>query len=275
MTLATRDTHFQSPEANKYILLTVEVKLTMDSLQETLNKREYYIFQPAPHPIRNLIIVNGGQVTRTWLFLISIAQMDFLPRPSRIDPSIYARSHEIAQRLAIGNTHVVYEQCVSSETFREQPLTHVSLMLLERLIALQKRRAANLEKTLGVSRGPKRGADLVKSVKECTLKKQMMDLIAQIERDYPMQYPRSSMNEHILLQPEMRTPRLLCYYEELSLSLLRERYRDVSGDQFKIRLPASLVEGAREERKRWKKAAVDMVQMQKIDSSNAETAADE
>ena len=250
MTLATRNTHFQSPKANKYILLTVEVKLTMDSLQSKLSKSEYYIFQRAPHPIRNLIIVNGGQVTRTWLFLISIAQMDFLPRPSHIDPSIYARSHEIAQRLAIGNTHVVYEQCVSSETFREGSPGTACLEMLGKLVVLQKAVTDDETRIRDLPDSEKQPATRIKNQRKQTATKKMMSIIADLDKRKPRHQPRSSMNELILLQPKMRTPGLLCFYEELSLSLLREHYRKTARRQQKLAFPQSLVIDAWKKRKR-------------------------
>ena len=64
-TFATLDIFDPEPSPDKYILLAVEVKLSLDCLQRKLQEKYYYILEPSPHPIRNLAILNGGEVTRT------------------------------------------------------------------------------------------------------------------------------------------------------------------------------------------------------------------
>jgi hypothetical protein len=227
-TFATRDLLRIEASAEQHILLTVEVKVSLDSLQCKLNMTDYYILHPAPNPIRHLVIVNGGQITRTWLYLINLAHVDSTNRTTRIDQDIHARSRQFAMRLRSGHTHIVYMSSFSSETFRQEPLTENRLAYLCEL----------------VSGSAKLRLDNEQNEKKKTCLKEMINLLDRFMEQHPIRKERSSMNFSILQQVDAHTNRSFCFLEELALSLLEEMQANVSQANQNVRLPQQLIERA-------------------------------
>jgi hypothetical protein len=223
-TFTTRDLFRIEASAEQHILLAVEVKVSLDSLQCKLNVTDYYILHPAPDPIRQLVIVNGGQITHTWLYLINLAHVDSTSRTTRIDQNIHARSRELAMRLRSGRTHIVYISSFSSETFRQEPLTENRLDYLCKLVVLQREIAKCSEPIVGISGLAKLGLD----------------------NEHPIRKERSSMNFSVLQQVDAHKSRSFCFLEERALSLLKEMQAYVSQANQNVRLPQQLIERAQE-----------------------------
>ena len=244
-TFATIDVFNTEISSNKYILLTVEVKLSIDSLQCKLSIENYYILEPAPHPIRNLVIVNGGQVTRIWLFLINLAHVDKTNRQTRIDERIFARSREFAQRLRYSHTHIVYEASFSSETFREVPLTAHRLGILCKLIELEQKIDHYSKPIAGISGWEKRALEHVHNEKKRSYFKEMICIINNAMRNNFLYNPRWSINVSILKHEQSHSERLFSFLEQLAMSLLNEMQETVSNANQNIRIPKILEKHAK------------------------------
>jgi hypothetical protein len=193
-TFETSNIFNSEPSLDKYILLTVEVKLSLDSLQCKLRLEQYYILQRALHPIRNLVIVNGGEVTRTWLFLINLAHVDTTNRQTLIDPDIYERNYVFARRLRESHTHIVYKPSFSLETFREEPLTVARLDLLCKLVGLEQKIEKYSKPIVGISGLEKWILDTERNEKKLSYTKNMTDLIDRFMRENPIREQQSSIN---------------------------------------------------------------------------------
>ena len=241
-TFATADLIYTEPPPDRYVLLAVEVKLTIDALQCKLVVPKYYIMYPTPSPIRHLVIFNGGHITQTWLFLINLAHIDVTNRNSRIDPRIYARSHEFAQRFRFGRTHAVYMPSFSSETFRQERLTKSRLNVLCELVKLEGKIVEHSGAILGISGSKKQLIEEERKKKIDSYKTKMINLLDQYMKQYPAQQQRSSVNFWILQQSKTHTVDQLCYLEELALSLLNKTQENVAKLSEKIKLPKQLTD---------------------------------
>jgi hypothetical protein len=244
-TFATIDVFDNESFSDKYILLAVEVKLSFDSFQPKLGVDNYYILQSAPNPIRNLVIVNGGQVTRAWFFLINLAHIGLIGRETGINQRIHARSCEFAQKLHISHTHIVYLPSFSSETFRQELLTRMRLETLHKVVRFEEKLSRCSKSIAGISGLAKGTLEFERNEKKQTYTKNMIKLLDRFMRRYPIQNSRSSINESILLQPNMRDGEHFRFLEQLVLSLLRERQENVSRSNQNVRFPNELVTRAR------------------------------
>jgi hypothetical protein len=244
-TFATSDHFRRRAPPDYYILLTVEVKLSFDSLQSRLKEENYYIFSQVPDPIRHLVIVNGGQKTHAWLFLINLAYVDSTNRETRIDAKIHGRSRELVERLLTGRTHIVYMPSFSSETFRQEPLTNDRLNILCELVKYEQKKDEYLISVPGISGWRKRQSDNERDVKKQIYSDQAFYLLDRFMKEYPIQKPRSSINFWILQQTEMPTVEQFGFLEQLTLSLLNEMRENVSKANQNIKLPNQLIKRAR------------------------------
>ena len=130
---ATQDI-FDASDKETYILLVVEAKISMSSLQGVfLNKNNYYISNIIPEPIRHLIIVDGGIESHGWMFFLNLVNIGSPDRCAFIKEATYEIICEIAQKLKSNLTHVVHLPHFSSETFRQEPLTEAGMKLLHEL----------------------------------------------------------------------------------------------------------------------------------------------
>jgi hypothetical protein len=245
-TFATTNILNSESSSDKYILLTVEVKLSFDSLQRRLDQNKYYIFEPALHPIRNLVIMNGGEATLTWLFLINLAHVDKTNRQTLIDQRIHERSDECARRLRESHTHIVYVPSFSSETFRQEPLTNDRLDLLCKLVAFEQKIQKYSKPIAGISGLKKCLLDHERDEKKRSYSKNMINLLDRFMKENPIRKQRSSINASILMQTEMHTERLFYFLEQLALSFLKEIYRNVSTANGGVKLPKQLIKHAQE-----------------------------
>ena len=240
-TFATNNHFRPKTPPDYYILLTVEVKLTLDSLQDRLCEENYYIFSRVPDPIRHLVIINGGQITHAWLFLINLAHVDSTNRETLIDIKIHARSREFVQRLRTDRTHIVYMPSFSSETFRQEPLTNGRLNILCELVKYEQKKDEYPASVPGISGWRKRQSDNERDVKKQIYSDQAFYLLDRFMKEYPIQKPRSSINFRILQQNKMPTAKQFGFLEQLTLSLLNEMRENVSKANKSIKLPDQLI----------------------------------
>lgn len=223
---------FDPPKQDEYILLAVEAKATMDSLQIKLDDENYYVLRRSPPPIRNLIVVSGGLISRTWIFLINLAHTDSSNDKPPIGIDIVKVRRKFVDRLRESHAHVVFISSFTSESFRQEPLTYIRLQFLDDLIFIAKQLMLDLDE--------KQKNGLVKKSSKIMQQFMMLHSTSQF---------RSQINDRILLCPEIRTDRrLLCFLEQLCISFVRETYRTTHrlNVESGIQIPKSLIKFALE-----------------------------
>jgi hypothetical protein len=113
-------------ESDLFVLVALEAKATIDTLQGKLDSRyDYFLFRPAPEPIRHLALVDGGGPSRAYITLLNLcaleAQAVHTSGKSVLDHRALARARMMGQKLDYGGTLIVYLAAFSTETIRDLP----------------------------------------------------------------------------------------------------------------------------------------------------------
>jgi hypothetical protein len=119
------------------------------------------------------------------------------------------------------------------------------LETLHKVVRFEEKLSRCSKSIAGISGLAKGTLEFERNEKKQTYTKNMIKLLDRFMRRYPIQNSRSSINESILLQPNMRDGEHFRFLEQLVLSLLRERQENVSRSNQNVRFPNELVTRAR------------------------------